>query len=130
MAAEEQTTWGEVCSKVGFSDNLYQTCRDKVPGYTGTPNSAFDSVEDVEEEDFGKALRKSAKPVPAPPAADWQPEPEGFFEALKSNKMLMYGGIGGIAALAFWLMRSRSRAPQQASQQAPALRGVTRSKAA
>jgi len=111
MAADEQTTWGDVCKKVGFSDNLYQTCRDKVPGYAGAPNNAFDDVGDDEDGvDFNKALAKSAKPVPPPPAADWKHEPEGFFEALQSNKMLMYGG-GAAALLTLFLLWKRFSAP-------------------
>lgn len=104
MSAEEKTTWGEVCSKVGFSDNLYRTCRGKVPGFEpagGFSGPRFDDSSEVEE-DFGKKLRRSALPVPPPPPADWKYEPEGLMESLMYGSATKYILYGSLAAAFFW----------------------------
>jgi hypothetical protein len=63
---DEKTTWPEVCKQVGFRDNLYRTCREKIDGFTGFQNGAFDAV-DAPEEDFETQVLKSALKVPKPP---------------------------------------------------------------
>lgn len=113
-APREKTTWGEVCSQVGFSDNLYRTCRDKL-GATFTPAAPFgiSGMEDGEEpfgENFDQQLRSSARPVPPPPPEDWEPEPEGLMEQILdgglTGKLLLYGG----GAVALWLLVMRFKA--------------------
>lgn len=106
---KEKTTWGSVCSQVGFADNLYKTCRDKL-GNDFTPMSAFGDVGGAYDEDFdpdfdfSKELRKTALPVPKAPPKDWKPEPEGFMEQLMSgdltNKIMLYGG----GAIVLWFL--------------------------
>jgi hypothetical protein len=116
----EKTTWGEVCSQVGFSDNLYRTCRDKL-GASFTPAApfGFNGMEDGEEpfgEDFDKQLRSSAQPVPPPPPEGWEPEPEGFMEQIlngdMNGKLLLYGG----GAIALWLLVTRLKTSPSASK--------------
>lgn len=113
-AAEDSTSWSEVCRKVGFSDNLYRDCRKNVPDYplggAGAPNSAFDSIPEVEDfgpdsSGFDKQLAGSALAAPPPPAADWKPEPEGFFEELNLQKVLMYGGVAAL----IWVLIAQAR---------------------
>lgn len=109
----EKTTWGEVCSQVGFSDNLYRICRDKL-GATFRPATPFGAFGEFEEEpqdeDFDKQLKSSAQPVPPPPPEDWEPEPEGLMEQLLdgdlTGKLLLYGG----GAIALWLLIQRFKA--------------------
>jgi hypothetical protein len=102
MAAEDSTTWGEVCKNVGFRDNLYRVCRDKVPDFTGTAGLAVRSAED--DRDFDKQLSKRALPIPEPPGADWEPEDDGnffseMFEDFTAEKLVIYGGL---AAAIWW----------------------------
>ena len=97
MSAEEKTTWGEVCSNVGMSDNLYRTCRDKL-GRDFKPADPLGLYDEFEEdaEDFDKALRKKALPIPKPPKASKKKEPEaeaGFFDKL------LHGDLGGKIAI-------------------------------
>ncbi len=113
MAAEDPTTWGEVCRKVGFSDNLHRDCRKHVPDHPlgGMPNSSFDEgVADYgpDSTGFDKDLAGSALAVPPPPPADWEPEPEGFFEELPIKQILMYGS----AAALIWLLVLKMRKDQ------------------
>lgn len=101
MAAEEPTTWGEVCKKVGFRDNLYRVCRDKVPEFNGFAAGAFDDRgSEHGDPDFSSQLAKSALPIPPAPPKDWEPEPEGFlggmFEDLTAEKVVMYGGLAAL----------------------------------
>jgi hypothetical protein len=123
MSADEKVSWGEVCKKVGFSDNLYRVCKDKVGAeFNGGAPLALSNGESDEDgesnEDFGKRLRKSAKPIPPPPPEDWEQEPEGLME------QVMYGDLGkyliysGIAALVFWLIL-RSKMTEGAATTAP-----------
>lgn len=117
MAAEEKTTWTEVCSKVGFSDGLYKTCREKVEGYTGLDGAIYDE-EPVEDDgpDFTRMLMKQARPVPPPPPEDWEPEPEGFFDELMhgtTGKYVLAGGAAALAAWWFWI-RTQSTTPKAA----------------
>ena len=66
------TSWKEVCKKVGFGENLYRECREKTPGFSGFSGglsaglSSFDEI--PEEEDggpdsagFGAQLAASAQ---------------------------------------------------------------------
>ena len=109
MASEDPTTWGEVCNKVGFSDNLYSDCRKKVPGFMGGANSSFDEVPEYGPgaPDFNKQLAASALALPPPPPADWQPEEEeGFLGGMPLNKILMYGGVAAL----IWLLLSKQKA--------------------
>lgn len=110
--AKEKTTWGVVCQQVGFADNLYRVCREKL-GNEFTPSSPFGDMggmydEDFEDADpnfdFDKALKETALPIPKKPPADWKPEPEGLMEQLMdgslSKKIMIYGG----GAVALWLL--------------------------
>ena len=120
MGAEEKITWGEVCQKVGFTDNLYRTCRTKL-GSEFVPATPFggppmlssgdgdaggddDADDDV---DFNKKLKKSALPVPPPPPDDWEYEPQGLMDHLMygdiPGKIIVYTG----GALVLWLLWSR-----------------------
>lgn len=110
--AKEKTTWGAVCQQVGFADNLYKTCRDKL-GNDFTPSSPFGDLGSAYDEDFDpdfdfdKELGKTAKPVPKAPPKDWEPEPEGFLEQLMTgdltNKIMLYGG----GAFVLWFLWQR-----------------------
>ena len=129
MAAEDPTTWGEVCKNVGFSDNLYRTCRKNVPEFNGFAGGGAPPQEPPGP-DFGVQLAGSALPVPPPPPADWQPEAgdsgfmEGMFGDLTPEKIAMYGGV---AALIWWFfMRNKNEAPAATTEQKP----VTSPKAA
>ena len=103
--AKEKTTWGEVCRQVGFADNLYRPCREKL-GSSFTPAGgdmgAYD--EDFEEDDIDidRAVRKSALAVPPEPPKDWKYEPQGILEQFMygdlTTKIMLYGG----GALALW----------------------------
>lgn len=108
----DETTWGEVCRKVGFSDNLYKDCRKNVPGFMGggMSNRSFDEV--PEDDDYGpdskgfaKQLRDSALEIPPPPSSDWKDEDGGFFSMFPIQKILMYGGVAGL--LWFFVMKNR-----------------------
>ncbi len=108
-SAREKTTWGEVCSQVGFADNLYRTCRGKL-GKEFSPANTFGSPYDEvpeEDEDFDRQIKKSALPVPPPPPEDWQYEPEGLAEQFMygdlPGKILLYGG----GAFVLYLLLSR-----------------------
>lgn len=107
--SKEKTTWGSVCQQVGFADNLYKTCRDKLgrdfqpSSPFGDMNSAYD--EEFEDVDFDKQLRKTALPIPKAPAKDWKPdESEGLMAQLMdgslSKKIMLYGG----GALLLWYL--------------------------
>ncbi len=115
MAADDSTTWGAVCSKVGFSDNLYRDCRRNVPGFNGggMANSAFDDVPDddygPDSRDFKSQLADSALAIPDAPSADWKAEPEGFFESLPIRQVLMYGGIAAVV----WFLLMKAKVPQE-----------------
>ena len=117
MGAEEKVTWGEVCQKVGFADNLYRTCRTKM-GSEFTPATPFGGPPMLEsgdgddggaddDADFNKKLKKSALPVPPPPPEDWEYEPQGLMDHLMygemPRKILTYAG----GALVVWLLVSR-----------------------
>ena len=113
MAADDSTTWGEVCDKVGFSDNLYSVCRKKVPGFSGGIRS-LDSVPEDDGEDwgpdsrnFGNQLADSALAIPDAPGDDWKGD--GFFASLPIKQILMYGGVAAL----LWFFVSKARAPQE-----------------
>lgn len=99
--AKEKTTWGAVCQQVGFADNLYKVCRDRL-GNDFTPSSPFGDLGSAYDEDFDpdydfdKALRSSILPPPKAPPKNWKPEPEGLMEQFMSgdltNKIMLYGG--------------------------------------
>lgn len=123
--AKEKTTWGEVCKQVGFADNLYRTCRGKL-GNGFSPAAPFgetfasDGDEGGElDEDFDKQLKKSALPVPPPPADDWKHEPEGFLDGLlhgeSAGKWFMWGGAAVVAFLLWRRFFSPAAAPAASS---------------
>jgi hypothetical protein len=118
MAAEEPTTWGEVCKNVSYRDGLYRTCKDKIPEFNGFAAGAFDDrgPEPEQGPDFGSQLARSAQPIPAPPPQDWEPEPENFlgemFGDLTAEKVVMYGGI---AALIWYFFFRKEQAPAAAA---------------
>jgi hypothetical protein len=128
--AKEKTTWGEVCHQVGFADNLYRTCRDKLGNgfQPATPfgadlGGAYDDDDGLNDADLGKAVRQNALPPPPPPPEDWEPEAEGFMEQLMSGelttKLMLYGG----GALLVWFLYDKyMSAPKTAS--APAGTGA------
>lgn len=98
MSAEEKTTWGEVCTQVGMSDNLYRTCRDKLGRdfKPADPLGLYDYDDaDEFEEDFDKQLRKKALPIPKPPKASKKKEPEA--EGLMGR--ILHGDLGGKIAI-------------------------------
>lgn len=107
--SKEKTSWGAVCQQVGFADNLYKTCRDKL-GRDFQPSSPFGDMgsaydEEFEDIDFDKQLRKAALPIPKAPSKNWKPEePEGLMEQLMdgslSKKIMLYGG----GALVLWYL--------------------------
>jgi hypothetical protein len=106
MAADEQTTWGEVCANVGFSDNLYRTCRKKVPWFQGAGFARHDEDEgEDEDEPFSKRLAKSALPVPEVPPEGWEDVEESLLEDIfgeDATKYLLAGGIAVAAGLVWW----------------------------
>jgi len=103
---ESAGSWGEVCQKVSYGDGLYMTCREKVTGFDGFQNNAFDQGA---PEDFTAAISKTAVNVPEPPQmpARHQAEPQelegggSFLEDVMDNKMLLYGGIALVVYLVF-----------------------------
>ncbi len=106
MAADEQTTWGQVCSNVGFSDNLYRTCRQKVENFRPAGFDAYEDEDEDEEDDepFGKKIARSALPVPPPPPADWKDD-SSFFEDVfgeDATKYMIVGGAAVAAGLVWW----------------------------
>lgn len=120
--AKEKTTWGEVCSQVGFADNLYRTCRDKLKdGFQ--PHNMFGDMGDYDEEfedyDVDKELKKSALPIPKAPPADWKPEPEGFLEQLVSGDLTKKIAIYGGGALLAWYLWDKFMSPPKTTS-APA----------
>lgn len=121
MAADERTTWGEVCERVNFRDGLYSVCRKKVPGFTGL--GAFDAVPDVEDEpEFSTQLARSALPVPPPPPDDWEEEPEGILENIlngDTGRYLLYGGAAAAVVLVWWFYL-RTKPQQIAVTETPA----------
>ncbi len=130
MAGEDPTTWGEVCKNVGFGENLYRTCREKVPEYKGFAGGAFDDRGPQEPQgDFSTQLTQSALAIPAPPPEGWEAEPEGFFDAmfetLTPERVVMYGGI---AALIWYFFLRQQPGAEAASP--PVDKGVTSTKAA
>lgn len=130
MAADETTTWGEVCKRVGLRDNLYRTCRDKVPDFSGF-QSPYDAVpgQPTGDEDFDSQLARRAQPIPPPPPAGWEPEPEflgGVLGDINLEMILVYGGLA--AAVWWFFFRKEGAAP--APQQQPAQTPVTATKAA
>lgn len=110
MAADDSTTWGEVCNKVGFSDNLYGACRKKVPGFSGG-NRALDEVPDDDEDwgpdsrGFNKQLADSSLAIPDAPGDDWKGD--GFFSSLPIKQILMYGGVA--ALVWFFVMKPKEQ---------------------
>ncbi len=106
MAADEQTTWGEICSNVGFSDNLYRKCRQKVPGFQGAGFARLDDDEDdYEDEPFSKRLAKSALPVPEVPPEGWEDVETSMLEDIfgeDATKYMLAGGIAVAASLVWW----------------------------
>lgn len=126
--SKEKTTWGAVCQQVGFADNLYKTCRDKL-GRDFSPSSPFGDLGSAYDEDFDpdfdfdKELGKTALPVPKAPPKDWEAEPEGFMEQLMSgdltNKIMLYGG-GALVLYFLWskLGKKEASAPAAAGTSA------------
>lgn len=109
--AKEKTTWGTVCQQVGFADNLYKTCRDKL-GNDFQPYSPFGDIGELgdpefEDIDIDKELRGQALAIPKPPPKDWKPEPEGLLEQIMDgslmNKIMLYGG----GAIALWFLYNK-----------------------
>jgi hypothetical protein len=124
MAAEDPTTWGEVCKNVGFRDNLYRTCREKVPEFVTGASLMRAPGDDEGAEDFDKRLFKKALPIPAPPSADWAEEEEedgflSFLEEFSIEKIVVYGGLAA-AIWWFFLRNPQSAAAQPATSAAPA----------
>lgn len=97
-----KVSWGTVCQEVGFRDNLYRTCREKIPNFTGLGLSRYDHEEEDLGEDFGKLLRQSAKDIPPPPPEDWKFEPEGLAEQLLYGNKVKFAIYGSLAALVYW----------------------------
>lgn len=131
--AKERTTWGDVCRQVGFADNLYRTCRDKL-GSDFSPSSPFGDDMGAYDDDFGdggdedfdidKAVRKSALAVPEAPPADWKYKPEGFIDHLMygdlPTKIMIYGG----GALALWFLYDKFVSGKKAAS-APGTAGMS-----
>jgi len=118
MAADETTTWGEVCKKVGFSDNLYRTCREKVSGFDGLGLGGLDEMDPDDDYDFDAEIKGHLQPIPEPPGSDWTPPPEA-----DPAKWIMYG-MAALFAGAILLGGKKSAGGQTAST------GVTSPKAA
>lgn len=127
--AREKTTWGDVCRQVGFADNLYRTCRDKL-GNDFSPHSPFGDIGsaydmDFEDVDIDRQLRGQALAIPPPPDEDGSEE-LGFFEQLMdgsiTNKVMVYGG----GALVLWYLYDKflRDKPVSAPAQKPALSAV------
>lgn len=94
--AAEKTTWAEVCKEVGFGENLYRTCRTKL-GSDFKPADPLGDYDFEEDEDFDKQLRKTALPVPKPPASKKSKKTEpGFLDQLMTGN---FDGLGGKIAL-------------------------------
>ena len=128
MASEDSTTWGEVCKNVGFGENLYRSCREKVPSYNGGL-STYDQVPDEPTADFGKQLAASALSIPEPPPADWKAPPEDtFLGPFNMQQILLYGGLA--AAVYWFFMRQRAEGASGAVETAAAPKAVTTPKAA
>lgn len=112
MAADDSTSWGEVCNKVGFADNLYADCRKNVPGFSGSGNRALDVVPDddgdwgPDSKGFSGQLADSALAIPDAPGADWKSD--SFFGSLPIKQILMYGGVAAL----FWFFVIKAQAPQ------------------
>jgi hypothetical protein len=133
MPAEEKVTWGEVCKQVGFKDNLYRTCREKVTDWkpTGFANGAFD---EVPEPDFTRRLSKTAVAIPKPPGPgdeddedededeEDEEDDEGMFFGLPVQKLLVYGGV---AAVAYFLLMRKNATPATAPKTATATSSTT-----
>ena len=111
--SDDNTTWTEICQKVYWGEGLYQSCRDKVEGFTGFQNGAFDEeLEQEDSEDFDKLLRRSAQPIPDPPASTRKKKkskkPEGLSGVIDEvmhgelGRYLLFGG--GAALLAWWFL--------------------------
>jgi hypothetical protein len=132
MAADDTVTWGEVCKSVSYRDGLYRVCKDKVSDFNGfpfAPNTPGLSSEGAEP-DFASQLARSAKPIPPPPAAEWEPEDEPSFarqmlDALSVERLAVYGILGAVVWY-FFLRKEGSAAPQAQQNATP----VTSSKAA
>ena len=136
MAENETVAWSEVCQKVSFGDGLYQSCRDKVKGFSGLDNSAYDDV------DFDQQLTGSALSVPEPPPGDLPRQREGLFGPMAVReetdtdaaffsdvpKMAIYAGL---AAVVWFLLRKKAQ-PVAATEDAapPAETPVTGDQAA
>lgn len=122
MSAEDKTTWGEVCSNVGMSDNLYRTCRDKIGRDFKPANPlGLGLYDDGEEDDFDidKALKKKALPVPKAPPKDWEPEPEGVLGFLQTaslaSKVAIFGGLAVVGAVILkHVLSAKAEAPKAA----------------
>lgn len=105
MAAEDTITWGEVCKQVGFADNLYRTCREKVPGFDG-----FQEMEDEDDFDFDAEIKDHLQPIPEPPPADWKAPDEPDY-----GKWLMYG-VGALFAGSLLLGKKGASAKKPSSR--------------
>ena len=126
--ADEKVSWGEVCSKTKFGDGLYQSCRDKLPDFTGFAGGIYDEETEEPDEDFDKTLRRHALPVPPPPRArgarreveiadedvdeELSDEDEGLVAGIMHGDLGKYLMLGGAAALLAWWFFFRNQTPQ------------------
>ena len=123
-SANEKTSWGEACQRVKYGDGLYQSCRDKVPEFTGFAGGRYD---EEPEEDFDKQIRRSALPIPDPPklgeVAGDEDEKISFIDDLMHGDLGKYVLYGGVAAALVWWFLIRNKTQQVAvtdSAQLPA----------
>ncbi len=119
--SSDPTSWGEVCSNVRFGEGLYQSCRDRIPSFTGFESGVFDEEMDEDEDedvDFDRVLRKHAVAAPELPSPKASKKSKKKAEGLSATieglmtgdlgKYLMYGG--GLAALGWWFwMQNKSQ---------------------
>jgi hypothetical protein len=129
MAADDTVTWGEVCKSVSYRDGLYRTCKDKVPDFNGFQDTPMPEG-DTPAPDFSAQLARSARPIPPPPPAGWEPDDEpGFiqqmFGEMNVERLAVYGILGAVIWY-FFLRKDGEQAAAQPQTAAP----VTSSKAA